>query len=114
MLTFLDLLVILFMGLAFVSLLSLALMFLIKRKVVQYVTMGVACAAAAIAAFFGLMVGVTGYFTFQIAVSLVAMGLIAASVALAIIGVKQPKQFLYAKISTVAALVLSMLSAFFI
>ena len=52
MLTSLDLLVILFMGLAFVSLLSLALMFLIKNKVVRYITMGLVLTAAAAAAFF--------------------------------------------------------------
>ena len=110
----LDWLIILFMGLAGVAALSLALMFLCKNKVVRYVTMGTALAAAGGAAFFGFMVGITGYFIGQIAVAVLSGLLIAGSVALGVFGVKNAKMFLYARIASVAALVLGMASAFFI
>ena len=82
MLNSLDWLVILFMGLASVSMLSLALMFLSKNKIVRYVTMGTVLAAAGIAAFFGFMVGITGYFIGQLAIALMAGLLVAGAVAL--------------------------------
>lgn len=114
MLTSLDWLVILFMGLAFASLLSLALMFLLKNKVVRYIAMGLVLATAASAAFFGFMVGITGYFMGQLAIALLSFSLIAAAIVLGIIGAKRPKLFLVARIVAAASLVLGMLSAFFI
>ena len=114
MLHSLDWLVILFMGLASVSMLSLALMFLSKNKIVRYVTMGTVLAAAGIAAFFGFMVGITGYFIGQLAIALMAGLLVAGAVALGVLGAKNAKLFLYSRIASVAALVLGMTSAFFI
>ncbi len=114
MLTSLDLLVILCMGLAFVSLLSLALMFLIKNKVVRYITMGLVLTAAAAAAFFGFMVGLSGCFMGQAAIALLAFSLIAAAIVLSIIGAKRPKLFLVARIIAAASLVLGMLCGFYI
>lgn len=73
--------------------LSLALMFLIRNKVVRYVAMGVALSAAAAAAFFGIMVGVTGAFLGQLAVALLAVALIVASVVLGILGESVPSCF---------------------
>ncbi len=114
MLTSLDWLVILFMGLAFASLLSLALMFLIRNKIVRYVSMGIVLASAAGAAFFGFMVGFSGYFLGQLAISLLAVALIVAAIVLGIIGAKRPKLFLVARILAAASVVFGMLSAFFI
>ena len=114
MLNSLDWLVILFMGLAGVAILSLALMLLCKNKVVRYVTTGIVLAAAGVAAFFGFMVGITGYFIGQLAVALMAGLLIAGAVALGVLGTKNTKLFLYSRIASVMALVLGMASAFFI
>lgn len=114
MLTSLDWLVVLFMGLAFTAMLSLAIMFLIKNRIARYVSMGLVLATAAAAAFFGFMVGITGFFLFQIGVALSAAALIVTAIVLTIRKAKDPKVFLAARITASAALVLGMMSAFFI
>lgn len=76
--------------------------------------MGVVLSAAAAAAFFGIMVGVTGAFLGQLAVALLAVALIVASVVLGILGAKRPKLFLVARIVAAASIVIGMLGAFFI
>ena len=114
MLNSLDWLVILFMSLAGIAVLSLVLMLLSKNKVVRAVTTGTMLAAAGVAAFFGFMVGITGYFVGQIAVALMAGLLIAGAVIFAILGKKSEKMFMYSRVASVSALVLGMASAFFI
>lgn len=66
------------------------------------------------AAFFGIMVGVTGAFLGQLAVALLAVALIVASVVLGILGAKRSKLFLIARIVAAASIVIGMLGAFFI
>ena len=114
MITSLDLLVILFMGLAFAALLSVVLMFLIKNKVVRYVAMGAVLVTAACAATFGFLVGFAGAFLGQIAVAALAVLLIPTAIVLSIIGAKHKNLFLVARLVSVASMVLGMLSAFFI
>ena len=102
------------MGLAFVSLLSLVLMFLLNNRAVKYVMTGVVLLVAAFSAFFGLMVGITGCFIGQIGVSLMSALLIVVSIILSVLGAKRSKLLSASYITSAAALVAGLSSAFFI
>ena len=88
MLTSLDWLVILLKGLSFVSMLSFALIFLMENTVIRYVAMSLVILMTAYAVFFGLMVGITGYFVGQLAVVVIDIGFVIAFVVLEILCAK--------------------------
>lgn len=113
MFTFLDLLIVVVMALAAVSLLALVLMFLIKNKTVQRVCLYIVAAL-------GVYVGTVGFrinwlgFEFQ-AILAVAMALVCVG-ALVLTWIKKgdEKVFQLSKILTAAALVIGMANAFMI
>jgi len=114
MLTSLDWLIIVFMGLMGATLLSVILMFVLKNKKAQAVCLYVTAALGLFLAYVGISIG-SGMFLGQMTVGvLVGMASI-ASVVLGIVAQKthNEKLFLIARIVAAAALTVGMANAFF-
>ena len=94
MLNSLDLLVIAFMALAAASLLSLALMFLLKNRIARSVCFYVASAVGLYLTSVGLRIGIGGLFTGQIVVGILTAILGIGLLVLGIVGRVQMAQML--------------------
>lgn len=111
MLTFFDLMIIVVMALAASALLGLALMFLIKNKIVQRICLYVI-------ALLGVYVGTVGWrinwlgFEFQAGLAVLLASVSIGAVVLERVAKNNRVCFLIARIAAAAALVLGMINAF--
>ena len=110
MFTSLDLLVIVFMALAAVSLLSLGLMFLIKNKKVQKMCFYAVSALTVYLAYVGIRIGL-GMFPIQVALGIVAALSVIGALVLERVSKDNQKMFLIARLIAVVALVLGFCNA---
>ena len=111
MFTSLDLLIIVFMVLTAVTLLSLALMFLIRNKKASKVCFYVASALGLYISWVGFRIGFGGMFPIQIAVGIVTALMCIGAFVLERIGKGNSKMFLSARILSAAALVIGLVNA---
>lgn len=111
MLNFLDLLVIVFMGLAALALLSLSLMFLLKNKKIKRICFYAVLALAAFVTYVSLYIGITGWFTAQIFFGVITGLMCIGAVVLDIISKDNEKMRLIARITAAVALVIGMINA---
>lgn len=114
MLTSLDYLIIVFMGLAALTLLSLCLMSLMKNKTAKRVFFYIVLATGLFLSYIGLHIGITGWFTSQIAIGAVTILMIIGALVLDLISRGDAKKIRAARIVGAVALVLAMANAFFI
>lgn len=114
MLTSLDFLVVLFMGLAAITLLSLCLMFFIKNKTVKRIFFYVVLATGLFLSYIGLDMGITGWFTSQITLGAITIAAIIAAFVLDRIARGDEGKLRVARITGAVALLLAMANAFFI
>ena len=112
MLNSLDLLIIVFLATAVIGLLSVVLLFLSKKPLVRRICTFVLAGLSLFLAYGGVYIGLTS-FPFQVAVAVIAGIAAIASVALELAG-KNKKSGKYARILSVAGLVLGLAAAFFI
>ena len=111
MFTSLDLLIIVFMALAAMTLLSLALMFLIRNTTARRVCFYVASALGLYVSWVGFRIGIAGVFPIQIAVGIVTALLCIGAFVLERVCKGNPKAFLAARILSAAALVIGFFNA---
>jgi len=114
MLTSLDYLIIVFLGLALVTFLSLCLMFLLKNKLAKRVFLYIVLATGLFLSYIGLYMGLTGCFTEQIVLGIVTVPLIVGALVLDVISRDDAKKQRIARIAGALALVLAMANVFFI
>ena len=113
MTTFLDLLIVVFMVIAALSLLALCLMFLVKKPVIRKVCFYIVVALGVCAAVIGARMGLGAFFfPVQAAVAILAGLAGIGALVLQIVGRKSEKFFLAARIIAAAALVVGILNAF--
>ena len=110
MLTSLDWLVIVFMGLAALTLLSLALMFLLKNKTAKRVFFYIVAALGVYIASIGIRIGL-GFFTGQVVFGLLAALMSIGAFVVERVGRKSDKMFRIARIIAGAALVSGLVNA---
>lgn len=115
MLNSLDLLVIVFMAMAALSLLSVLLMFLIKNKIVRSISLYVAAAMG----IYSAVVGIVFFGPYFLAQAVIAILVGAASIAAVVLNVlglkrKNDKLDLIARITATAALIIGIVNIFFI
>ena len=111
MLTFLDLLIVVFMVLAAASLLALCLMFLVRNPKVQKVCLFITAALGSYTAYIGIRIGGL-FFPVQAFIG-IAVGLASiTAVVLALLARDSRKKFLIARILAAAALVIGIANAF--
>ncbi len=112
MLTFLDLLVMAFVGLSALSVLALCLMFLVRKPVVRRVCLYLVSALCVYMAYVGIYIGSAGLFLGQsvcgVVVGLAGIG----AVVLERLSKGNEKKFLIARILASVALVIGMCNAF--
>ena len=113
MFTSLDLLVIVFMALAAVTLLSLCLMFLIRNKTARRVCFYVASALGLYVSWVGFRIGIGGLFPLQIAIGVLTALLCVGAFVLERVSKGSDKMFLLARILSAAALVIGFFNAIF-
>ena len=110
MVTFLDLLIIVSMVLIAASLLSLVLMFLIRRKKVQHVCFYIAVALSLYIGYVGIQINWPGFFgqaVLAVVLALVSIGALVVER----IRKNDEKVFLYARVAAAAALVAGIVNA---
>ena len=111
MFTSLDLLIIVFMALAAVTLLSLSLMFLIRNKPARKVFFYIASALGLYVSWVGFRIGIGGLFSFQIAIGVLTALMCIGAFVLERISKGNDKMFLAARILSVVALVIGFFNA---
>lgn len=111
MFTSLDLLVIVFLILAVVTVLSLALMFLIRNRTAKKVFFYITTALSLYIAWVGFRIGLGGYFLIQMAAGIVASLMSIGAFVVQIVNKDNEKMFLIARIISAAALVLGFFNA---
>lgn len=111
MFTSLDLLIIVFMVLTAVTLLSLALMFLIRNKTAKKVCFYVASALGFYISWIGFRIGFGGMFPIQIAVGIVTALMCIGAFVLERISKGNSKMFFSARILSATALVIGLFNA---
>ena len=111
MFTSLDLLIIVFMALAAVTLLSLALMFLIRNKTARKVFFYIASALGLYMSWVGFRIGFGGLFPLQIAIGVLTALMCIGAFVLERVSKGSNKMFLIARIISAAALVLGFFNA---
>ena len=111
MFTSLDFLVIAFMGLAALTLLSLALMFLLKNKTAKRVFFYIVVALGLYISSIGLRIGLSGWFTAQIGFGVLTVLLGIGAFVVERISKGNERMLLVARILAAAALALSFLNA---
>lgn len=114
MFTFLDLLVVVGMGLVAAALLSVCLMFLLKNKTAKKVCFFIVTALALYASTVGLRIGFAGWFPEQIGAAVFAAVMAVGALVLKLVCKGEEKKLLAARIIAAAALVLGVASALFI
>ncbi len=111
MLTSLDWLVIVFMGLTAMTLLSLCLMFLLKNKTVRRVCFYIVAALGLCISSFALLIGLSGWFTTQIFFGVLTALASVGAIVLSLVGKKSEKQQKIARILAAAALIVGFVNA---
>ena len=111
MFTSLDLLIIVFMALAAVTLLSLCLMFLIRNKTARKVFFYIASVLGLYVSWIGFRIGIGGLFQIQIAIGVLTALMCIGAFVLERISKGNDKMFLAARILSVAALVIGFFNA---
>ena len=111
MFTSLDLLIIVFMALAAVTLLSLALMFLIRNKTSRKVFFYTASALGLYVSWIGFRIGIGGLFPIQIIIGILTALMCVGAFVLERVCKGNNKMFLIARIISAAALVLGFFNA---
>ena len=111
MLTSLDYLVIVFMGLAALTLLSLCLMFLIRNKKARRVFFYIVLAMSLFLSYVGLYIGLVGWFTTQIAVGVLTVLLSIGAFVLDMISKKDEKKLLIARILGAVTIIIALANA---
>ena len=114
MLTSLDWLIIVFMGLAASTLLSLCLMFLLRNKIAKRVCFYVTTALGIYVSTIGLAIGFSGVFLGMIVSGLFTILMCVGAFVLERVGRKNDKLFLVSRIISAAALIFAMANAFLI
>ena len=113
MLTSLDLLIIVFMALAAVTLLSLCLMFLIRNKTASKVFFYIASALGRYVSWSGFRIGIGGLFPFQIAIGVLTALMCVGAFVLERVSKGNEKAFMIARFISAAALVIGFFNAIF-
>ena len=111
MFTSLDLLMIVFMALAAVTLLSLALMFLIRNKTARKVFFYIASALGMYVSWVGFRIGIGGLFPIQIVIGILTALMCVGAFALERVSKGNNRMFLIARIISAAALVIGFFNA---
>ncbi len=111
MLTSLDLLVIVCMAVAALTLLSVSLMFLIKNKTAKKVFFYITTALGLFVSVAAFLVGFSGFFPIQMAISLLTAWLSIAAIVVSIVCRKYKWTFLAVRLASVAALVIGFINA---
>ena len=111
MLTSLDLLVIVFMALAAATLLSLALMFLVRNKKAKRVCFYVTTALGIYMSWVGFRIGIGGLFPIQIALGIVTALVCVGAIVLERMKKGNDKMFLTARIVSAASLMIALFNA---
>ena len=114
MLTSLDWLVIVFMGLAAVSLLALCLMFLIKNKTLKTVCFYIVAALGLYVSYVALYIGLGGWFVGQIFFGALAALMSVGAIILKLVGKNSERLQKIASILAAVALVVGFAGAFLI
>lgn len=112
MFTSLDLLVIIFMGIFALTLLSLCLMFLLKNKIAKRVCFYVVTVLGLYVSTIGLRIGLGGWFTVQIAVSVLTVAAGVAALVLDLIAKDDEKKRRIARILSAVTLLVALINAF--
>jgi hypothetical protein len=110
MFTSLDLLVVVFMALAAVTLLSLSLLFLIRSKKVQRICFYIVSALGVYMAYVGIRIGF-GMFPIQVAIGIAVVLACIGAFVLERVSKGNKKMFLIARIISASALVLGLFNA---
>lgn len=111
MLTFLDLLVIVFLALIGATLLSLCLMFLLKNKTAKRVCFYVVTVLSLYVSSIGLRIGLAGCFTAQIAFGVLTVLMAISAFVLERVSKGDEKLLKISRIIAAAALVIGMINA---
>ncbi len=113
MFTSLDLLIIVFMVLAAVTLLSLCLMFLIRNKTAGKVFFYIASVLGLYVSWVGFRIGFGGMFPLQIVIGVLTALMCVGAFVLERVGKGDSKKFLIARLISAAALVIGFFNAIF-
>ena len=113
MFTSLDMLIIVFMALAAVTLLSLALMFLIRDKTARKVFFYVASALGLYVSWIGFRIGIGGMFTIQIIIGILTALMCVGAFVLDRVNKGNDKTFMIARFISTAALVIGFCNAIY-
>ena len=113
MFTSLDLLIIVFMALAAVTLLSFCLMFLTRNKTARKVFFYIASALGLYVSWIGFRIGIGGLFPIQIVIGILTALMCVGAFVLERVSKGNNKMFLIARIISAAALVLGFFNAIF-
>jgi len=109
--TSLDLLVIVFMGLAAAVLLSLVLMFALKNKTAQKVFFGIVSVLGLFTAWLGFAIGASGWFPEQIGGSVLVSLMVVGAFIMERLSKGNEKKFLWARLIAAAALAIGFFNA---
>ena len=113
MFTSLDLLIIVFIALAAVTLLSLCLMFLIRNKTARKVFFYIASALGLYVSWIGFRIGIGGLFSIQIVIGILTALMCVGAFVLERVSKGNNKMFLIARIISAATLVIGFCNAIF-
>ena len=113
MFTSLDLLIIVFMALAAVTLLSLCLMFLIRNKTARKVFFYIASALGLYVSWIGFRIGIGGLFSIQIGIGILTALMCVGAFVLERVSKGNDKMFMIARFISTAALVIGFCNAIF-
>lgn len=111
MMNSLDMLVIVFLVLFAASLVSLFLMFLMKKPLVQKICFYLVAVLGVVSAYIGIQISGGGLFPGQLAVGVIAGVASIASIVLSLIGKDKEKSFKTARILAAVALVVGVINA---
>ena len=113
MFTSLDLLIIVFMALAAVTLLSLCLMFLIRNKTARKVFFYIASVLGLYVSWIGFRIGIGGLFSIQIGIGILTALMCVGAFVLERVSKGNNKMFMIARFMSAAALVIGFCNAIF-
>ena len=113
MFTSLDLLIIVFIALAAVTLLSLCLMFLIRNKTARKVFFYIASVLGLYVSWIGFRIGIGGLFSIQIVIGILTALMCVGAFVLERVSKGNNKMFLIARIISAAALVIGFCNAIY-
>lgn len=111
MLTFLDLLVVVFLGVAALGLLATCLMFLVRNPIILKTCFYIVAALGIYTASVGIRIG-TFYFPMQTMIAILTGAMSITAIVLQLMNKNNEKMFLIARILAAAALVIGIVNAF--